>query len=395
MVMAEIKKVLIVGGGFGGVKAALELSADEIFEVSLISDQPNFRYYPALYRAATGGKSSTASIPLTEIFKGKNVQLVTDRIQKLNRAERRIKGNSGHSYSYDILILALGVVTNFFGVKGLEKYAYGIKTLDDAQELRDHLHRQLLKDHSPDLNYVVVGGGPTGVELAGELPHYLRHIMSRHGIKRQSVHVDLVEAEPRLLPRLPRAYSRAVQKRLRRLRVQLFLNQAVKAETADELRLDGHSIDSHTVIWTAGVTNHPFFKTNDFKLNEHGRVIVDQYLQAEPDIYVIGDNADTAYSGMAQTALRDGVFVAKNLKRASLDQLPLSYKAKKPVYATPVGPHWAAVLWGNLQIDGWLGWLLRKAADFVAYHDYQPWWKAGQLVIAEAESDESCPVCKK
>src|SRR5205823_5365499 len=104
------------------------------------------------------------------------------------------------------------------------------------------------------------------------------------------------------MPRMPRAYSRAVQRRLRKLGITLYLNQAVKAETADDLIISGRDIKSHTVVWTAGVTNNPFLSSNNFVISEHGKVIVDQYLQSEPDIYVIGDNADTKYSGMAQTA---------------------------------------------------------------------------------------------
>src|SRR5664279_3295728 len=105
------------------------------------------------------------------------------------------------------------------------------------------------------------------------------------------------------MARMPRSYSLALQKRLRRLGVKLYLNQTVQAETADALMISGHAIDSHTVVWTAGVINHPFLKANGFALNEHGKVVVDKQLQAEPGIYVIGDNADTPYSGMAQTAL--------------------------------------------------------------------------------------------
>ncbi len=394
MIMVQNPKVVIVGGGFGGIKAALELAGNPAFEVTLISDEPNFRYYPALYRTAIGGKSRAAAIPLTEVFKGKGIRLVTDRIERLDRTKKRVHGNSGHHYAYDVLILALGVITNYYDIKGLAEHAFGIKTLEDAQALRDHLHRQLLKDHAPDLNYVVVGGGPTGVELAGELPAYLRHIMHRHGLPHRAVHVKLVEAEGRLTPRMPKSYSRVIARRLRRLGVQLLLNQAVKGETADELRLSGRRLDSHTVVWTAGVTNHPFFKANKFSLNDHGRVEVDQYLEAEPHIYVLGDNAATAYSGMAQTALRDGVFVAANLQAAAAGRQPRPYRPKKPVYVTPVGPGWAAVLWRHLEFYGRWGWLLRKAADFIAYHDYQPWWQAGQLMIAAAEHEESCPLCR-
>jgi NADH dehydrogenase FAD-containing subunit len=139
--------------------------------------------------------------------------------------------------------------------------------------------------------------------------------------------------------------------------------------------------------------NNPFFAKNNFIMTEHHKVQVDSYLKAEDDIYVLGDNADTPYSGMAQTALYDGRFVANNLKRMVRGKSMKTYVPKKPIYVTPAGPRWAAVLWGNVRIYGWLGWMLRRAADLIAYHDYQPWWQASQLMQAERIEEEQCPLC--
>jgi NADH dehydrogenase len=152
-------------------------------------------------------------------------------------------------------------------------------------------------------------------------------------------------------------------------------------------------IRSHTVIWTAGIANNPFFAEQDFQLAKNGKARVDQYLQSETGIYVIGDNADTPYSGMAQTALYDGKFVAKNLKRLANNQDAQPYLAKKPIYVFPAGHHWAAVLWGEVRIYGKLGWLLRSFADLIAYHDYEPWQLASKRWMAENDAEESCPLC--
>lgn len=391
---ASKQKVLILGGGFGGVKAALELENSPDFKVTLLSDQQNFRYYPALYRAATGSSPKASTIALSEIFEGKNVHIEEDTAKQLQRDKQQVSGRSGKKYQYDILIIALGAVTNFFGIKGLKEHAYGIKTLDEAQQLRAHLHKLMLAGGKPDLNYIVVGGGPTGVELAGALPAYLRHVQKKHNLPKKTIHVDLVEAMPRLLPRLPRAYSHAVQKRLRKLGVKIYLDTKVEAETADELLISGRSIESQTVVWTAGVTNHPFFEENNFALSEHGKAIVDEQLRAGENIYVIGDNAETIYSGMAQTALHDAIFVAASLKRLVASKDPLTYKARKPVYITAAGKRWAAVLWGNFHIYGWLGWALRRGADLVAYHDLEPWWKAKEHWLADSETIQDCKICK-
>lgn len=387
------QKVLILGGGFGGIKTALQLAPHHEFQTTLISDQTHFRYYPSLYRTATGGNQAASIIPLKEIFEAKPVHLVLDTASSLDRQKKIVQGASGEKYAYDVLIISLGSVTNFFGITGLKKYAYGIKSMDEARRLRNHLHQELIDEQKPDLNYVIIGGGSTGVELAAALPDYIRHIMRRHGLRERPLHIDLVEAAPRLMPRMPRLYSAAIARQLRKLGVKLYLGQAVQSVTADELIASNHEFKSHTVIWTAGVTNNPFFKKNDFSQTEEGRVQVDQFLQAETDIFVIGDNAETLYSGMAQTALHNAIFVVDNLKRRAQGRSFKSYKPKRPVYITPAGGRWAAVLWGRLQVYGFVGWLLRGAADFVAYHDLEPWWKASRHWLARGRNEEACPLC--
>ena len=381
-----------MGGGFGGVKTALDLADNSGFEVTLMSDNDSFRYYPALYHVATGGSLAAASLPLAEIFKGKNVKLVSDSAKKLDREAKKVSGKDG-DYKYDTLIIALGVVTNYFGIKGLKEYSYGIKSQADAQQLREHIHEVLTDKTKPELNYVVIGGGPTGVELAAALPSYIDHVRQKHGLRAKKVNVEIVEAAPRLMPHMPQSYSKAVAGRLRRLEIKLYLHEAVQAETPDKLSFSGGSLQSRTVVWTAGVTNHPFFDANKFGLADHGKVKVDEYLQAEPDIYVIGDNAGTPYSGMAQTALYDAKILSDNLKRKAEGRKPQPYRPKKPIYVTPVGPGWAAVLWNNVHFYGRLGWLLRSAADLAGYKDYQPWWPAAERWLAEYTSEDTCPVC--
>lgn len=394
--MTTKKHVLILGGGFGGIKTALELSHSDAYDVTVMSDMADFKYYPTLYRSATGGSKAASVIPLQQIFKGKHITLLHERATHLDRASSTVATESGKKIAFDILVVALGSVTNYFGIKGLAEYSFGIKSIDEAEELKHHLHTQLLDEHKPDLNYVVVGGGPTGIELVGALPHYLRHIIKRHGLTERTINIELVEAAPRLLPRMPQDVSDAILRRLQKQGIKVNLGQSVEAETADALIINGKPLKSHTIIWTAGTTSNPFLQDNGFTL-EHGKVVVDEFLRAnnEPahNIYVIGDNALTTYSGMAQTALYDAVFVAANLKRLAGGDTAHAYKPKRPVYIYPAGEHWAAVLWGNIRVYGWLGWLLRAAADWVGYHDVEPWWKASELLMAEGRTQEECPMC--
>lgn len=387
------QKVLIVGGGFGGIKAALELAHDKRFAVTLLSKDLNFRYYPTLYHTATGGVTRQSNIQFSDLFADLPVTLIQGEAITLDRKNKSLTLSDGRIYTYDTLILALGVVTNYFGIPGMEEFSFSIKSIEAANAFKRHVHRQLIDEHKPDPHYVIVGAGPTGIELAGALPQYIREVMKSHDIRHRAVHVDLIEAAPRLLPRFPKDTSRLIARRLRRLGVKIYTGQAVQGLAADSLTVGGKPIRSHTVIWTAGVTNHPFFKTNNFQLTNRGKVVTDMYLQADDGIYVIGDNANTPYSGMAQTALYDGTYVARNLIRQADGKDPKGYAVKKPITVIPVGERWAAVLWGHTHIYGWLGWVLRSAADFVGFHDYEPWWKAGRQWLTEFESEESCPAC--
>lgn len=386
--------VVIVGGGFGGLKAALELSKSERVAVTLVSDQPDFRYYPSLYHTATGGLRAQSSIPLETILTDGSVEIVFGTAERIDRGKKVVELKRGKTVSYDTLILALGVVTNYFGIKGLEEYSYGIKSIEAIQRFKQHLHTQLQDEHQPDLNYIIVGAGPTGIELAGALPLYLRKLMRNHGIKHKAIHIDLIESQPRLLPRSPKQTSRAVRRQLRRLGVKLYLGQTVEGETADALVLNGKPLPSHTVVWTAGMANNPFFTANNFSMNERHKVNVNDYLMAEPDIYVIGDNAATQFSGMAQTALHDGKFVSENILRQLDGKQPEKYKARQPVSIIPAGPRWAAVDWGKFHFYGTLGWILREAADWVGFHDLEPWWQASEQWFTELGSEEQeCAVC--
>ncbi len=388
------KQILIVGGGFGGVKAALELADEEQFEVTLLNPNNYFQYYPSLYRSATGGLLSESRIPYDNIFAKKRLTVVIGEAKSLDRHARTLTTVDGKTYTYDILILALGVVTNYFGIKGLPEFAYGTKSVDEAKRLKAHLHEQLTNDNAPDANYVVVGGGPTGIELAGAMTGYIKHIMKNHGIRHSAVHIDLIEAAPRLLPRSPKSLSRAVAKHLRRLGIQLYLGQTVKGETADALMVNDRPLTSHTVVWTAGMSTHPFFHDNGFGFGMHGKVAVNTYLQADDNIYVLGDDANTPYSGMAQTALYDAIFVANNLKRQAANKKMKAYRPKEPISVIPAGPHWASVEWGPLKFYGRKGWWLREAADFLAFHDYEPWWKAAEQFMTEFGEQEECPQCQ-
>jgi NADH dehydrogenase len=394
------QRIVVVGGGFGGVKTALELAkhADK-FDITLVSERLDFWYFPTLYHTATGGTRHQSSITIEHLLHGKAITFIQGRVATVDRAAKNLmlegKSKNQPSVPYDKLVLALGVVTNYFNIPGLPEFSYGVKSIGEAEELKRHLHQQIVDEGKPDLNYVIVGGGPTGIELAGSLGHYMRETLEHHGIEDRKVHVDLVEGSKHLMPRMPRSVGRAIERRLRSLGVKLYLGEAVQGETADELTVGGKPIRSHTVIWTAGQANNPFFTANNFTLSPRKKVLVDEFLRShdDHDIFVIGDNAETQYSGMAQTAVYDAEFVAGNFVLELAGEPKLAYKPKKPVYVTPAGHGWAAVEWGNFHFYGLLGWWLREAADFVAFDELEGQIAAVEQMTQELGHQDLCAVC--
>lgn len=385
--------VVIVGGGFGGVHAALKLANKHGIHVRLVTSETYFEYHAALYRSATGRSPLEVAIPLAQFFRfAKNVEIVQDTVESIN-PHGHVTGRSGSVYRYDQLVLATGSVTAYFGIRGVQQYAYGAKTIQEALRFKRHLHEQLLRSEVEHA-YVVVGGGATGVELAAELVSYLKRVRRKHRVQ-PGYTVYLVEANDRVLSILPQSMSKAVERRLERIGVKLVLGTAIQSETADYLELPAGNIRSHTVVWTAGMANNPLLtESGHFKLGRAGKVEVGEFLEALPNVYVVGDSAATRFSGMAQTALHNAAFVASDILRKQSGQQRQSYKPKQPVYAIPVGPRWSAVRWGWLEVYGRVGWLLRRLADLRLYVTFLPPYKALRTWRYGYVDEEACPVCR-
>jgi NADH dehydrogenase len=360
--------VTIVGGGFGGAKAALELAKDKTNRITLISDKPEFQYYPALFATATGHDHRQSWVPLEAIFAGKkNVTLVQDTITSIDTSAHLLIGS--RSYHYSDVILSLGSVTTYFGIEGLDTYSYGIKSQDEIRRLQTHLWNEMSDGRDDEKHYVIIGAGPTGVELAGALGEYLRILRKEFGIRKKRVTIDLIEAAPRVLPRSAESTSRRAHRRLRKLGVHVEVNKKVEKQTASELMVNGRPLPTHTVIWTSGVTSAPFYKANESELplNDRGKVKVDEFMSASDHVYVIGDNANTPFAGLAQTALHDAIFVAKHLKGSTK-----TYRPVMPASVVPIGHNWAIFEWGRLRFGGFAGGIMRMLADMIGYHDILP-----------------------
>lgn len=211
------KKVLIVGGGFAGVKSALKLAQDNNFEVTLISNRTSLLYYPTLYRVATGGEPESAELEYSEIFKNHKIKLVQAEADKLDSQKKQIVTTDNQTFDYDKLIIALGVLTNYFNIPGLQEFSYGVKSVEEAEHLKAHIHEQILSDKKPDLNYVIVGAGPTGIEIAADLGEYIDYLLQLHNINHRHANISIVEASDRVTRTLPIDALRLFKKDLKRL----------------------------------------------------------------------------------------------------------------------------------------------------------------------------------
>lgn len=367
--------ITIVGGGFGGVKAALELAKDSKNQITVITDKPDFQYYPALFSTATGYRHLQSWVPLGIIFAGRpNIRVVLDTVTAIDPSAKTITGKKGEAYRYQRCIIAIGMVTTYFGIKGLDRYAYGIKSAEEIKRLKHSIYTDIVENRKLDKRYVVVGAGPTGVELAASLGSYIRRLCDKFNVRGHGLRIDLIEAAPRVLPRMSEKASQKAHRRLQDLGVNIQTGKAVESASEDGLVVGGKQLSSRTVIWTSGVTNNPFFANNasHFVLAKNGRVEVDEFMKASKDVYVIGDNASTPYSGLAQTALHDAIFVASNLKRRKKKQQPKAYKAVMPPVIVPIGHNWAILEWRGITIGGRTASMLRRAADFIGYSDILP-----------------------
>lgn len=379
-------KVVIVGGGFGGVKTALELANKPGFEVQLISTQMNFEYHGALYRSATGHSPMEVVIPLKTIFRrSKNVELILDTIASINPKRKVLRSETGREYVYDLAILAMGNDVNYFGIAGMDQHSFAMTTIPQTIALRNKLV-ELFKRPIVSPTVAIVGAGPTGVELAGELREFARRVASKYN--RHVVHpkVILIEGADRVLPMLDPLLSAKAYKRLQKLGVELRLNTKVNACEPGKVCVPQGDIEADAIVWTAGSAPVSFYAEQPrvFKL-ERGRVVVDKFLRAErhSDIFVLGDNANTPYSGMAQTALHDAKFVARNLLRARKGTPAVAYRPWHPLYVVPIGEKWAVLQTEKHQISGYRGWLARRRADKWIFRNFLPYkaaikqWRRG------------------
>ncbi|MEP6510706.1 MAG: NAD(P)/FAD-dependent oxidoreductase [Dokdonella sp.] len=386
---ARAPHVLILGGGFGGLTAVRALATAPV-RVTLVDRTNHHLFQPLLYQVATAGLSSPdIAAPLRHIVrKQRNLTVRMDDALEIDVHARRVTLAHG-ALDYDYLIVATGARDAYFGHDEWAPFAPGLKTLDDALLIRRRLltaFESAERESDPQvrsewLSFVIIGGGPTGVELAGTLAEIARHTLPREFRRSdpRSAAIHLIEAGPRLLASMPASLSIKARLHLEKLGVTVLTGQPVTAVDACGVTLDERRMAARTVLWAAGVAASSLGAQLGAERDRAGRVKVeaDLSLRAHPEIFVIGDLATVAHEnalipGVAPAAKQMGAFAAQAI-RARIEQRPCSaFRYRDYGTLATVGRMAAVVDLRGVHISGpiaWLFWLLAHIFFLIGFRN--------------------------
>jgi NADH dehydrogenase len=368
-------RVVIVGCGFGGLFAARALRKAQA-EVTVLDRTNHHLFQPLLYQVATAGLAAPAiAEPIRRtLAKQKNATVLFGEAQRVDVAARKVVLENGDELTYDRLILAPGATDSYFGHDEWRAHAPGLKTLEDAFEVRRRIllaFEQAERESDPVkraawLTFVVIGGGATGVEMAGTLAEIARHTLKGEfrRFDPRNARVMLVEGMDRVLPPYPPDLSERARVQLERLGVTVWLGRRVTGIDAQGVALGGDRVEARTVVWCAGVAASPLGATLGVPLERGGRVIVEPDLSVpgHAEIQVVGDLAalpshQPPVPGVAPAAKQMGRHAARNLM-ASLSGKPTRpFRYRDYGQLATIGRSAAVAMFGKVHISGWLAWV--------------------------------------
>lgn len=376
--MNQTKKtqVVVVGAGFAGINATKSLSKNKNIHITLIDRRNYHLFQPLLYQVATAGLSpADIATPIRAVFSDKpNVTVYLGNVDKVD-VKNNLIVSSNETLSYDYLVLACGAKHSYFGNNEWEEFAPGLKTLEQATEIRRRIllaFEDAEKESNPEkqrelLTFVIVGGGPTGVELAGAIAEISRYTLERdfRNIDPTRTRVILIEAGNRVLAGFSEKLSKKASRDLEQLGVQIWTSSRVSKVNEDNVQLGSETISARTILWAAGVLPSSLGKTLGTALDPQGRVVIkkDLSLPGFPNVFVLGDQArlndekGNPLPGLAPVAIQEGKHAAKNILRKLQvkETLPFHY-FDKGLMAT-IGRKKAVVQTNNLQFGGFIAWL--------------------------------------
>jgi len=370
----ETKRIVIIGGGFGGLYAAKTLAKTNA-NITLVDRRNYHLFQPLLYQVATAALNpSDIAAPIRAVLrKQKNISVIMGDVQAID-TDRRIITMADGELAYDILIVATGATHSYFNHPEWEENAPGLKTIEDALEIRRRVLRAFEaaeRETDPErqkawLNFVIVGAGPTGVELAGALSEIARQTMLRdfRRINPSSARVILVEGKERVLPPYPPPLSAKAADQLRHLGVEVISDAVVTRINDHEVCIGDTTIPARTILWAAGVQASPLAQSLGVSLDRAGRVIVepDLSIPGHREVFVIGDLAAAKNSdgslvpGVAPAAIQEGIHTAKNIARILNDQPALPFRYRDKGSLATIGRAAGVADLGPIKLSGFIAW---------------------------------------
>lgn len=375
--MADVPKVIIIGGGFAGLDAARRLR-NVPCEVTIVDRHNHHVFQPLLYQVATAGLSpGDIASPIRWILrKQRRVRVLLANVEHIDSVKKQVTLDGNQTLSYDYLIVAAGATHSYFGHNDWSETAPGLKTLDDALAIRRRLllaFEEAEREPNPVyqrrlLTFVLIGGGPTGVELAGALAEIARQALRSEfdAVDPAIARIVLVEAGPSILPAFPDELRESARRALQRLGVDVRVGKAVTRIEPGAVWIGDERIDAHTILWAAGVAAVGLSRDLGPNLDRAGRVVVEPDLSVpgHPGVFVAGDLASFSHQtgsplpGVAQVAKQQGRHAAANVARLMAGRPTTPFRYRDPGNMATIGRNAAIADFGFLRVSGYLGWLM-------------------------------------
>lgn len=371
-----MKKVVIVGGGFAGLNAAKVLGDKKDIEIVLIDRRNHHLFQPLLYQVAMAGLSpAEIAYPIRALLnRYKRTEILLGNVENIHLKEKILHADFG-SLHYDYLILACGAKHSYFNHEEWELHAPGLKTLEQATEIRRRVLTAFeMAEREPDqekrrqlLTFVIVGGGPTGVELAGALGEISRYTLSRdfEHIDPSTTRILLIEGGPRILASFDPDLSKQAQRDLEKLGVTVWTERRVTNVTEKGVHIGEEFIKTSTILWAAGVQPSSLNKVLGVDLDKQGRVIVEKDLSLKnfPEVFVLGDQAhfptdSGPLPGLAPVALQQGQHAAKNILRDQRGDVRKPFEYFDKGQMATIGRRKAITQFKQLKMSGFPAWIM-------------------------------------
>ena len=393
-----MKKIVIIGGGFGGL-SFLKSARKSKNKFTLIDQTNHHLFQPLLYQVATAVLSpSDITVPIRNLFKkDEHVNIVFDEVIDINQEKNFLELKSGDNINYDKLLISVGSSYSYFGNDDWSIYSHGLKNLNDALDIRDNILKafemaESEKDHDKKLsylNFVIIGGGPTGVELAGSIAELAyKNIKNEYrNFNIDDINVHLIEAGNNILPDYATNLSTKASKYLQKLGVDLKLNEKVLNIESNKVTTEKDFYFTNNIIWAAGNKANPLIEKLNTEVDKFGRVIVndDFSIKNSNSIYVIGDAANyknkngEPLPGIAPVAIQQGKYLAKLLTTNQSSNIKKNFRYRDKGMMATIGGFKAIGVIGKIQVSGLLAWLTWSLVHLV----YLIGYKSKVIVLIE------------